>query len=421
MISETQKALVDMLRTKGAQQDVTQLIQTLNTLHWTDEDIRDAAAYATRTDGQSLPIIQSTPVNNAGVAPYASLVQNTTTSSFSSAPTFTSPITPSFTGGTIQIPTARPKRKLMPVYFILAFLIICGVGAFIFKDTLAELINSSSFFASTEQKNTPVNTGNEMGNTQINSEPQGVDTPLVQPTITLSVSTSPVDATTTSAIVSTPVSDSVFQKQISQITTLRKSIATYNMLYGVYPNTLNDLKTTVPVTTFSATTTYPRAIKIDKPILEIIPNDTMTNKPYLYVKGNNDYDLTYTLAIPDYSSNTNVFSSIGIQRFDIVAKKIFPMKRTNATFHDATYTLLVQDVRTYPTRKIVMLVQNGTNTATKHTPSKEMWTQTEIDTDGDTLSDSLEQYIGTNKDVVDSDNDGVADAKELLGKTLVLQ
>lgn len=418
MISETQKALVDMLRTKGAQQDVTQIIQTLHTLHWTDEDIQDAAAYATRTDGQSLPRAQSTPVLNTGTAPHASTFQNKTTSSFS-MPTSVSSATSSFTGGTIQISTARPKQRLMPVYFILMFLITCGVVAFIFKDTLAELINSNSSFGPTEQKNIQANTNTETEIVQTNSTAQGVDTALIQPTITLRVSTLPADVTTTVSSVSIPVSDSVFQKQITQITTLRKSIATYTMLYGVYPNTLNDLKITVPVTTFSATTTYPRAIKINVPILEIIPNDATTNKPYVYVKGNNDYDLTYALAIPDYASNTNVFSSIGVQRFDITAKKIFPMKRTNTTFHDATYTLLVQDVRTYPTRKIVMLVQNGTNTATKHTSSKEMWTQTEIDTDGDTLSDSLEQYVGTNKDVADTDGDGITDAQELLAKTIL--
>jgi len=418
MISETQKALVDMLRTKGAQQDVTQLIQTLHTLHWTDEDIQDAAVYATRTDGQPLPITQSIPVLNIGTAPSASTFQNRTTSSFS-VPTSVSPATSSFTGGTIQIPVARPKQRLMPVYFILVFLITCGVVTFIFKDTLAELINSSSFFTPTEQKNSQVNTNTELETVQTNSIMQGVDTTLVQPTITLNVSTSPVDATTTVSNVSTTVSDSIFQKQITQITTLRKSIATYTMLFGVYPNTLNDLKIIVPVTTFSATTTYPRSIKINKPILEIIPNDTLTNKPYAYVKGNNDYDLTYTLAIPSYASNTNIFSIVGIQRFDITIKKIFPIKRTNATFHDSTYTLLVQDARTYPTRKIVILVQNGINTATKHTPSKEMWAQTEIDTDGDTLSDSLEQYIGTNKDVTDTDDNGITDAQELLAKNII--
>ncbi len=414
MISETQKALVDMLRTKGTSQTAEQLTQTLQTLHWVDDDVRDAAAYFVQKSDEDVPLnSNSTPsstidprfeISTKPRVMGTQLTPETTRYNVMPRndihPTVPASTASLFVGGPIdtQVPTER-KTSWVTFICILFVFVLLGVAVYMFRDPIVLYVNGLM------QKNTT----EEIALV----EKEIINTPLIEAT----TSASSIIPVLVIEQVEDPAINTNLQQQLQNVMMLRKAIATYTMLYGVYPDNLNQLTQPIASGTIQQGLVYPSIVRSNKPIILDVPRQVGVSSAYGYKKGNEDYDLTYNIMLSKYNVQNNIYSYIGVQRFDIATKKLLPVKRTNATFHEANYGLFKNDTDTLPTRLIQMMVQDGTNTATKIALSKEVWAKVEIDTDGDTLVDSLENYLGTNIQSFDSDQDGVSDRDEVRLKT----
>ncbi len=426
MITETQKGLIDMLHKKGAPQTATDVEQTLRTLHWTEDDIRDAVAYYNTLSpgGAAQAVVRTEPVSISGysekkISPSPVLSQGTETRS---GATFVVPKN-AFVGGPVSESghVNTITSKIIFLIILLGILCVLGVAIFLFREPLVKAINDR-FYNNVNQivVETASRSAAETNIDATNNEPQNN---IQSPNTEMAEGNEAIILTSTGTPLRTlPIQqvaqESVLQNQLAEIALIRKAIATHYMLYADYPNTLSDLLNPVDAKAIKQNAIYPIAIQAGQPLLSSISDTMLQNK---YTKVNNDYDLEYIVSLPAFETVSNPYSFIGIQRFDLATKKIFPSIRGNKTYHDASYDLFSKDVQAFPTRMIVMLLRDGRNTATRHTISKEMWALQEKDTDGDLLSDALETYIKSNVNNKDTDGDGVHDGEEFKQRKNILE
>ena len=415
-----------MLHKKGAPQTATDVEQTLRTLHWTEDDIRDAVAYYnTLSPGGAIQsTLQTEPVPSSGsseknippsrVAPQGVETQSSTT--------FVVPKN-AFTGGPVSetASTHTITSKIVFLIILLSMLCVLGVAIFLFREPLARAINDR-FYSKVNQivlESTPqsgIETNIDTTNDDSQNDIQSLDAEIVEgdEAIILTATGTPLRTLPIQQV----AQESVLQNQLDEIAKIRKALATYHMLYADYPNTLSDLLNPVDSKAIKPNAVYPMTIQAGQPLLPSISDTMLQNK---YTKANNDYDLGYIVSLPPFETIANPYSFIGIQRFDLATKKIFPSIRNGKTYHDASYELFSKDVQAFPTRMIVMLLRDGRNTATKHTISKEMWALQEKDSDGDLLSDTLEAYIKSDMNNKDTDGDGVQDGEEFKQRKNILE
>jgi protein-disulfide isomerase len=182
-----------------------------------------------------------------------------------------------------------------------------------------------------------------------------------------------------------------FQKQTSNIDSLRRALSTYYQYAKAYPETLDQLKTSTKdlkakfgETSSSQPDDYLNlsvglgGSSSDLQLIKAIPNDAYTKKPYVYAKKDGNYELVYQLNIPKPDKN-----------------------KTAGAY---AYFSGVTEISKY---------NNGQNTATKDTLSKEIDELMKVDTDKDGLPDVLENYYGSDINKADTDGDGYSDYQEV--------
>lgn len=190
------------------------------------------------------------------------------------------------------------------------------------------------------------------------------------------------------------------QKQTAAVRSVREALDVYKTLYGTYPDALSDLTTitvpsSVPVKTAAGQTapvsgsdmkSYYEARYLGKPILKTLPVNAFTEAPFKYDKEGDNYHLSYTMTLSPYKPGAGI-----------------------SGLYDVDYSS-----GNGTQGKLMVRYANGINTADKKSASLEAAAQSKIDTDGDRVPDSLEDYIGTDKRKKDSDGDGYSDSEEIL-------
>ncbi len=179
-----------------------------------------------------------------------------------------------------------------------------------------------------------------------------------------------------------------FAKQLSAISTLTYALSDYKNLAGSYPTSLNDLKKTrkeISALNPTPSKTLVFGYNDSSPVLKAVPVDIYTGAPFTYSKTATDYALVYTIELPAYKTGT---TGSGVYTTDY-----------------GSYSSTV--------RKLVWRVVNGKNTATSKSTSQEATAQSQKDSDGDGVPDTLETYLGTSPSKKDTDGDGRTDSEEL--------
>jgi hypothetical protein len=161
-----------------------------------------------------------------------------------------------------------------------------------------------------------------------------------------------------------------FDKQMSNITTIRYALDTYKRAKKVYPTSLNELTNTK--------STYGSGM-----ILKSIPKDIYDNNDFLYEGKGVDYNLMYKVELPAYVAGDSVY---GMYEYNYSSGK----------------------------DPLVMKAVNGQNTADSKRPSVESYELSKKDSDGDRLPDASEKYIGTDSLKKDTDKDGYSDYDEVM-------
>ncbi|MFA6601592.1 MAG: hypothetical protein WCT02_01890 [Candidatus Paceibacterota bacterium] len=164
-----------------------------------------------------------------------------------------------------------------------------------------------------------------------------------------------------------------FQKQMSNISTIRYALENYKSEKKTYPASLALLTTTK--------SSYGSSM-----ILKAVPTDVYDNVDYSYVLKGSDFALSYQVELPKYVAGNSV-----------------------SGIYDYDYSSSV--------RKVFLKAISGTNTATSKYTSEQARLASAKDTDGDGLPDILEQYIGTNISKKDSDGDSYSDYDEVMGSS----
>ncbi|MBU3918358.1 hypothetical protein KKC63_00395 [Patescibacteria group bacterium] len=175
-----------------------------------------------------------------------------------------------------------------------------------------------------------------------------------------------------------------FEKQKDNISTIRGALNAFYSLTDTYPDNLSELE----ISRYSLRDKDDSYIKTyqEEPLLKAIPTDVYTGIDYKYQKiQNQDYVLTYKMNLLKYDKGTRLNSNIYGRTYDTIG-------------------------RLYNHHLIIV---QGDNTTNKTVISKEAKQAQYIDSDNDGVSDSLEDYIGTNKNNKDTDGDGERDGFEL--------
>lgn len=159
----------------------------------------------------------------------------------------------------------------------------------------------------------------------------------------------------------------IFGKQVQNIRQIRSAIDRFKQASGKYPNSLEELK---------------KNKNENMPFLKNIPLDAYSKKPFNYAIQGADYMLAYTINLPPYETGSIPSYSI---RYSSPNNKV----------------------------KYSLAYIQGSNTASSKSLSEEALRAGSIDTDGDSVSDSFEIYIGSNKNKRNTDGDGVDDGTEL--------
>jgi len=188
-----------------------------------------------------------------------------------------------------------------------------------------------------------------------------------------------------------------FQKQKDNISAIRLAIDNFYVLIGNYPENLSDLELTANEAiakwgkaekSKAGTISYPSLLgtyenEEDIPFLKVVPKDAYTGMDYQYQKIlSYDYTLSYNINLPEYKKGTRLDYNICARAYDT------------------------------PTR-LYLIIVNGLNTADKNGISQEAEKVQYVDSDKDGVTDSLENYIGTDKHNSDTDGDGQTDGYEL--------
>lgn len=202
----------------------------------------------------------------------------------------------------------------------------------------------------------------------------------------------PVD--TTSVATTTPVAPVSTTTEISivaqrdNVGKIRGALNLYKQIVGVYPNSLNDLRS---VLSPAGTSTLPEVSYLrdavgSRPLLNSIPKDVFTGSDFSYATTSGDYRLIYAVQFPEQGqmvtlSDYFVKEGVGVKP-KLVAKYVY-----------------------------------GANSATSLNLSEEAQASSKLDADKDGVADGLEDLFGTSKAKADSDSDGVSDYDELIKNT----
>jgi hypothetical protein len=187
----------------------------------------------------------------------------------------------------------------------------------------------------------------------------------------------------------------LIEKQTQILSTLKYALRDYHERVGEYPATLDELKK--KRNEIDRKEVKPEQMQDEaflnsldeyygnEPFTRTIPNDVFTQKAFVYKTTGKDFTLEYTIRLPTYSEklSTYVFTQ---QSYD---------SKTNTSKSGLKYV-------------------NGKNTATKDTDSQEAKVLLSADADKDRLTDSLEDFVGTDKNKKDSDGNGTADYDDVM-------
>ncbi len=180
-----------------------------------------------------------------------------------------------------------------------------------------------------------------------------------------------------------------FEQKSNAISNLQSAIKRYHSVALKYPDNLNqlllkaeDVKASTTNNKLESTMYY---INDTAPFLKSLPQDVT------YKNLGNDFEITYSVAIPKYDQTTRLSYLYYQEKYP----KRDPTKPYS--YDEYTYNLKFVD---------------GINTATKDSYSREAAKGDFVDYDHDKLSDMLENYIGTNPQKSDTDSDGRKDGDE---------
>ncbi|MEA3452798.1 MAG: hypothetical protein U9Q96_00475 [Patescibacteria group bacterium] len=181
-----------------------------------------------------------------------------------------------------------------------------------------------------------------------------------------------------------------FGKQNNNIIAIRRALGTFHALTNTYPDNLSDLELNSEEikerygVKDEEDYTFRRYKEMG--LIKAIPRDVYSNMSYEYKKFfSDDYKLSYNLKLPKYERGTTL-------DYDIVRTTTL-----GASMGRHNYLVFL----------------NGLNTANKLEISEEAKGAQYTDGDNDGLTDTLEDYIGTDKHNKDTDNDEVNDGIEL--------
>jgi hypothetical protein len=176
----------------------------------------------------------------------------------------------------------------------------------------------------------------------------------------------------------------LIQKQVRAVQDVRNALRTYEAFRKEVPNTLSELF--ISMTDLRAIKDPEEAAFFagDTSLLleDHLARDVYSKSLFQYKKIDTDeYELTYNLPLAGLQKSTSTIKSL--------------------------VEFLPWDKKGY------MRVVAGTNTASMMRISEEAFAQSNIDADKDGLSDSLELFLATNPNKVDSDGDKITDIAEL--------
>jgi type II secretory pathway pseudopilin PulG len=175
------------------------------------------------------------------------------------------------------------------------------------------------------------------------------------------------------------------EKQTQAIATIRYALEEYKRTNQAktYPQSLQEL------TKSRSEVASQKAIDgdvynyYDGPFIATIPTDAYTKQAFGYSSDGKTYALTYTINLPPYTSGASA------------------------------YGLYEYDYSTTNNQKIYLKYIQGTNTSDTKYLSQEAFAASKIDTDKDRVADSLETYLGTDKNKKDTDGDTYTDYEEI--------
>ena len=182
----------------------------------------------------------------------------------------------------------------------------------------------------------------------------------------------------------------LFEKQTQSINSIGSALVRYKSVTGVFPPSLDELKKKGSEVTKSANmseeTKVMNSYYDTQAFMQAIPNDAYTKAPYTYSSTGSDYSLVYNIALPKYTD--------GMSLYEIYESSYNPKSPS-----------------------IYLKYVSGINTASDKVTSQEAFAVSKIDSDKDGVSDSLEDYIGTDKNKKDTDGDGYTDYQEIISGT----
>ncbi len=165
-----------------------------------------------------------------------------------------------------------------------------------------------------------------------------------------------------------------YQRQRAAISQIILSLKTYKSFTGAFPKQLSDLLTPVNMKNGSST------IK-GEALLRSLPKNVYEGKEIVYkTDEKGSFSLSYYIEIPNKEEASR-----------------------NVPFYTAR-----------PKNITALATVPGINTATETVFSLEAEAEALVDTDKDLLSDSLEEFMGTNKLMKDTDADGLSDYSEFI-------
>lgn len=168
----------------------------------------------------------------------------------------------------------------------------------------------------------------------------------------------------------------LLNKQYLSISMLMQALEEYKFITGVYPENLSKLTESIEIGVGDK--------KNSKRILNLLPKDEYKNTDFVYKKEGDDYKIVYTVLLP--------------KKFDNKKSSIF-----------VTYDNTSKYTKSDSTPRVGLKFVNGENTLTSKVFSVEATNLMKVDTDKDNLSDSFEEFIGTDPKLKDTDKDGVGD------------
>jgi hypothetical protein len=182
-----------------------------------------------------------------------------------------------------------------------------------------------------------------------------------------------------------------FDKQSSNISSIRNALSQYFEYTGQFPATLDELKKkrkdVQPLVVKGeqkneyGSSFYESTYYQDKEFLKTIPQDLYAKKPFEYTPSGSNYRLTYQIKLPTYTK-----------------------EKDPGDYYDYDYVA----------KKIVQKFLEGKNIADKDNLSISATEASKIDNDHDGLQNTLETLFGTNPKKADTDGDGFNDKDEIM-------